>query len=325
MNARIGFVGAGSVATRHARALLGFPDVEVAAVCDTRAEAAQALAELGDAAAYATHEDMLATEPLDGLYICVPPFAHGPPEHAAIDAGVPFFVEKPLAIDLATARGVAERVADRDLTTAAGYHWRYLDTVERASKLLEDNPARLVIGYWLDKVPPPTWWVRRDRSGGQTIEQTTHVLDVVRTLVGEAAEVYAIASRSPRPAFPDSDVEEVSSATIRFRSGAVGSVSSTCLLNAKHRAGVELFAEGMTIELTEADMAVGLGDGLDRRQAREDAKTRADRDFVDALLGRENRIRAPYADALETHRLACALARSAEEGRPMELEEAAHA
>ena len=42
--------------------------------------------------------------------------------------------------------------------------------------LLEDNPARLVLGYWLDSTPPPAWWWSRTRSGGQMVEQTTHVL-----------------------------------------------------------------------------------------------------------------------------------------------------
>jgi predicted dehydrogenase len=309
------------VATRHVRSLMAFPDVEVAAVCDPSAGAAETLAAVCGGRAYAHHERMLARETLDGLYICVPPFAHGPAERSAIAVGLPFFVEKPLAIDIGTAADIGSAVRKADLTTAVGYHWRYLDTVERAQDLLSAQPPRLVIGYWLDKVPPPAWWLRNDRSGGQTIEQTTHVLDVMRTLVGDAEEVYAASSRSERPAFPEADVPDVSAATIRFRGGAIGSVSSTCLLRAKHRAGIELFADGLAIELSEEDMAVDEGRGALRSAAAEGAKTRADRDFVDAVAGRNGSIRAPYEDALETHRLACALTLSALEGRPVRLEE----
>jgi predicted dehydrogenase len=319
----VGFVGAGAVATRHARSILGFEGVRVAAVCDPSLEAARTLAADCGARAYVRHDEMIAAEALDGLYICVPPFAHGAPERAAIAADLPFFVEKPLAIDFETAEEIGAAVRDAGLTTAVGYHWRYLDTVERARRLLAGRPPRLVLGYWLDKVPPPAWWLRNDRSGGQTIEQTTHVLDLIRTLVGEAIEVYAASSRCERPDYPDADVPDVSSATIRFHGGAIGSVSSTSLLRAKHRAGIEVFADGLAIALSETDMAIDEGTGADRRAAAEDAKTRADRDFLEAVAGRGNgAIRAPYEDALETHRLACALTRSALEGRPIALAEA---
>jgi len=39
------------------------------------------------------------------------------------------------------------------------------------------------------------------------------------------------------------------------------------------------------------------------------------RDFIDAVQGRPNRIRAPYSEALQTHRLTTAAARSVREGR----------
>jgi len=41
---------------------------------------------------------------------------------------------------------------------------------------------------------------------------------------------------------------------------------------------------------------------------------------VDAVLGRPDRIRVPYTEALETHRLVTAAARAAREGRTLELD-----
>ena len=318
---KVGFVGAGGVARRHADVLLGLGEVEVTGIADLNEAYASELAGHCGARAYRTHDELLSGEELDALYVCVPPFAHGPPEHAAIDAGLPLFVEKPVAIDLETASAIAERVQATGLVTAVGYHWRYLDTVEQAAALLEGNPARLVTGSWLDKVPPPAWWVRRDRSGGQTIEQSTHVLDLIRHLAGEVSEVYAVEATAEHPRIPEADVADVSSATLRFADGAIGSLSSSCLLRSKHRAGLEIIAEGVAISLSEADIVVDTGDGPERREAEADAKTAVDRDFIDAVLGRENRIRVPYAEALETHHLACAIVRSASEGRPVKLTE----
>jgi predicted dehydrogenase len=372
---RIGMVGAGAVAARHARTLLAMDGVEVAGVADPALERARELADEVGAAAYPNHMELLEAGRLDALYICVPPFAHGPPELAAIDAGLPFFVEKPVAIDEPTATSIATRLAGRPLVTCTGYHWRWLDIFDRAAELLADRPARLVQCSWLDKVPPPTWWLRRDGSGGQTIEQTTHVLDVARGLAGEVTEVHAYAARAaagpagqqaqqtaptrptsrsagPRTgrvadggneggrlstgpgkgagaegdpthggpaeaALPGVDIPDVSVASLRFASGAVGTVASTCLLPRLHRAGVQVVADGLSLELAETELLVEIDGRRTDYRADADARPRPDRDFVAAVRGGPDRIRVPWAEAYRTHLLACAITRSAEERRPL--------
>jgi myo-inositol 2-dehydrogenase/D-chiro-inositol 1-dehydrogenase len=365
---RIGMVGAGAVAARHARTLLAMDGVEVAGVADPALERARELADEVGAATYPNHMELLEAERLDALYICVPPFAHGPPELAAIDAGLPFFVEKPVAIDEPTATSIATRLAGRPLVTCTGYHWRWLDIFDRAAELLTDRPARLVQCSWLDKVPPPTWWLRRDGSGGQTIEQTTHVLDVARGLAGEVTEVHAYAARAAAPpvqqaapsrpteppqqaapsrptsrsmgprtgrvaddgkeggrsstapaeaALPGADIADVSVASLRFASGAVGTVASTCVLPRLHRAGVQVVADGLSLELSETELLVELDGRRTDYRAGADARPRPDRDFVAAVRGGPDRIRVPWAEAYRTHLLACAITRSAEERRPL--------
>lgn len=321
---RIGLIGAGSIAGRHLDNLLRFDDVRVVAVTDPlleRAEAAAARVD-GGAAAYADHRAMLDRERLDAVYVCTPPFAHGAPEHALIERALPFFVEKPLAADLATAEEIARAVEVAGLITAVGYHWRYLDTTEEVRGLLAANPARLVTGYWLDSTPPPPWWRRDALSGGQLVEQATHILDLARHLVGEVVEVSAAASRTSRPDFPDADVADVTAVTLRFATGAVGSVTSTCLLGWRHRVGLHLFAEGLAVELDEFGLMVDVGRGRPVRPAEVDPFLREDRDFVDAVRSRggEDRIRVPYREALRTHRLCHAAARAAREGRPVRLD-----
>jgi predicted dehydrogenase len=311
---RIGMVGAGAVAARHLRTLLAMDGVEVAGVADPALERAGALAAEAGAAVYPDHMELLAAERLDAVYICVPPFAHGAPELAAIEAGLPFFVEKPVAIDQQTAARIAAALAGRQLVTCTGYHWRWLDIFDRAAGLLAERPARLVQCAWLDKVPPPTWWLRRDGSGGQTIEQTTHVLDAARGLAGEVAEVHAFGTR-----WAGADVHDVSVASLRFASGAVGTVASTCLLPRLHRAGVQVVADGLSLELSETELVVEADGRRDAWTADADARPRPDRDFLVAVRGGPDRIRVPWPEAYRTHLLACAITRSADEGRPLRV------
>jgi len=311
-------VGAGAVAARHLRALLAMDGVEVAAVADPALERAKELAAEAGAPAYPNHMELLAAERLDAVYICVPPFAHGAPELAVIDAGLPMFVEKPVAIDQETATTIATRLAGRSLVTCTGYHWRWLDIFDRAADLLADRPPRLVQCSWLDKVPPPPWWLRRDGSGGQTIEQTTHVLDTARGLAGDVVEVHAFGARAAsNPPLPGSDIHDVSVASLRFASGAVGTVASTCLLPRLQRAGVQVVADGLSLELSETELLVEVDGRRDAWTAEGNARPRPDRDFVAAVRGGENRIRVPWPEAYRTHLLACAITRSADEGRPL--------
>ncbi len=189
--------------------------------------------------------ELLATG-LDAVYVCVPPFAHGPAEEAIIEAGLPMFVEKPVAVDLSTAERIADLVARRGLRTAVGHHWRYLSVLDQARDLLADRPVRMVSGAWLDKVPPVAWWSRRDRSGGPVVEQAAHVLDLIRVLAGEVTEVTAYGNGTPPPV-DGADIDSVTTAALRFANGAVGTLSAACVLGWKHRAGLEVLADGLAL------------------------------------------------------------------------------
>jgi len=319
---RIGFIGAGGIAQRHLGVLEQFDDVDLVGFADPDFDRAVTAAARFGARAFDDHRALLDGVDLDAVYICVPPFAHGESERAVIERGLPFFVEKPLSLDLALAEEIAAQVEARGLVTGVGYHWRYLDTVVRARSRLADTPAQLVSGYWLDQTPPPQWWWKQDRSGGQMVEQTTHIIDLARYLVGEVDQVFGLANRIDRAAFPGLDVPTVSTASLRFASGAVGNLASTCLLNWGHRVGLHLFGDGLGIELHERDIMVDVGAGRPVQQAQVDPVQLEDRDFVDAVRGQTNRIRCAYGEALKTHRVALAIATSAREGRPVDLSSA---
>jgi predicted dehydrogenase len=311
-------VGAGGVAQRHARVLAAFADVRLVGVTDVAGEAAERLAGEHDAAVFADVPALLDAG-LDAVYVCVPPFAHGPAERVIVEAGLPLFVEKPISVDLDTALQTAEMITRSRLVTAVGHHWRYLGVVEQARSLLADRPVRLVTGAWLDKVPPVAWWPRRDRSGGPVVEQAAHVLDLARHLVGEVREVVAMGNGTP-PDVDGADVDGATVAALRFAGGAVGTLAATCVLGWKQRAGLEIFADGLYLGLTENELVV-----RDREGERvvpgdaEAARVAVDRAFVDAVSGRGDDVRVPYAEALRTHRLALAVAEAAATGRPVHL------
>ena len=175
-------------------------------------------------------------------------------------------------------------------------------------------------GYWLDSTPPPVWWWHEDQSGGQMVEQTTHLLDLARYLGGNVTRAYGLAGRTDRPDFPGLDVPTVSTASLLFESGAIANFASTCLLGWNHRVGLHLFGDKLAVEMTDHDLMVDVGRGRPVRGAEGDPVWREDRDFIDAVQGKENRIPCPYPDALATLRLALAIVESARSGVAITLE-----
>lgn len=314
---RVAVIGAGGIAGRHIANLAWFPGVRLVGVADPLIEAAEGQARrVAGTRAFADWREMLDKVPADALLICVPPFAHGEPELGAVERGLPFFVEKPIATDLPTAERIGRAVAESGLVTAVGYHWRYLDIVERAAELLAEKPAHLAMGYWWDATPPRDWWVRQATSGGQIVEQTTHIFDLARHLLGEARVVSTVVRHVPgrERAFPDADVADASVVSVVFDSGAVGAFASTHLLRWAHRVGLHLVSDGMVLELSEGELMVDVGRGRPVTRASRDPFLAELRDFLAAATGAENRIRVPFAEALQTQRLTVAATEAANRG-----------
>lgn len=309
------------MAARHAATLAGFPQVLLVAVTDVDPARARRLADEHHMRA-APNVIALLDSGLDAVYVCVPPFAHGAVEEAIVSAGVALFVEKPLGVDCVTPERINRMITAAGLVTATGHHWRYSTAVQQARQLLSGHPCRLAIGSWLDRVPPVAWWSQRGQSGGQMVEQAVHVLDLARLLVGEVTLVSALADGLP-PHDLGADIDGVTVAVLRFACGAVGTVTATCRLSWKHRAGLEVYTDGPVLSITEDGLQVYQGAGpIGQRTIpvrSQEAKQAADLAFVDAVLGRSDDVRAPYSEALRTHRLACAVAASAATGQPLHL------
>lgn len=321
---KVAFAGAGGIAERHLAALASLGGVEVVGIAGRRPDRVAALLDRFGGRPFADPVAMLDEARPDALFICLAPAAHDGLERAAIARGVPFLVEKPLAVDWEPAAAIAAEVARANLVTAVGYQWRYAPSVARALEELRAARVALVQGFWLTRTPAPAWWSRQQESGGQMVEQTTHMFDLARMFLGEAESVHALAARVPRTAYPACDIDEASLAQVRFASGAIASFASTCILAASHRVGLHLYAEDLAVEIRAGGIAVDRGGGREEIETPGDATAALDAAFLDAVRrGDPAAVRSPYADALETHRLTTTARESARLGRPLALREAA--
>lgn len=314
---RVGIIGSGWVVGVHIRVLAGFDDVRVVGIAARNAEAGRRMAEQSGARHYPDYRAMLDKAELDAVYVCLPPYTAVEPALAVVDHGIPLFAEKPLGVDEAGPQRIAKALAAGNLVSAVGYQWRYLEVADRASDLLAAHPAQLVIGSWLGDTPGAPWWIHREQSGGQIVEQATHIFDLARLLIGEMEPVAATGRRVPRAAYPESDILDVTETSVRFASGAIGSFTTTSLLPGPHHVGLETVSDGMAMTLQVLDHRLVVRRGgetmtLAPASTFDTPYRLANRAFIDAVQGKSNRIRSTYADALLTHHLTLAATRLAE-------------
>ena len=107
------------------------------------------------------------------------------------------FVEKPVELHMDAALAKQAAIESAGIVNAAGYCLRYMDTVEDLKARVVDHKIELALGYYIGSAPG-SWWRTRAKSGGQLIEQSTHIVDLARYLVGDVAAVGGgFASRTP--------------------------------------------------------------------------------------------------------------------------------
>lgn len=324
MAVKVGFIGVGGIAGAHRKALTQVPNAKMVAFCDTDAERAGSAAAEHGGTAYTDYHQMIEQAGLDAVYICLPPLAHGEFEDAVIEAGLPFFIEKPLDIDLERAQRTAAKVADKGLITGVGYHWRHFDTVDWLQDELGDEPIGMCLGYWNGGAPGVWWWRKWETSGGQMVEQCTHITDLARYLVpAEVATVYAQYNTYRMDEKMEGfTVADAGTATLTFTDGTIAQLTTTCALEGTGRVGLDVHVGGGVVSIDHGELRLQGGKWGDQRRALESNPTvREDTFFIDAVDGSGDPalIRSPYADALKTFEVTLAMNQSAATGEVVRL------
>ncbi|WP_339818139.1 Gfo/Idh/MocA family oxidoreductase [Paenibacillus sp. FSL R7-0216] len=325
MTLQIGIVGTGWFSKVHGDILAGMDGVRVTAVTGTTATKAQALADrYPGAIGFGSLTDMLDSQKLDAVYLCIPPMAHGDIEAELIERGIPFFVEKPLAADLATPQGILARLEQKPLVHAVGYHFRYKESIRRLKESLEGRTIGMALGAWMGDMPQVAWWRSQEGSGGQFVEQTTHIVDLLRYTAGEVTEVYAAyGNRVVQEHFDNVTVPDVGTVTMKLQSGAVATISNTCILpGGVSEVGLHLYTDSGILAWSPERLEIHLPGTKTAYTGQDNPYVAETEAFIHGLrTGDTSRILSDYADAVKTQRITCAALESARTGNPVSIHE----
>lgn len=322
MPVRVGFVGAGGIAGAHMNALEKVENAQVVAFADLDEARARKAAERFGEAAYTDYREMYAREELQAVFVCVPPLAHEEAEILAAQKGLALFVEKPVALTMAKAREIETAIREGGVVSAVGYHWRNYDVTERVREELSRRTLGMVMGYWCGGLPGVWWWRKMEGSGGQMVEQTTHIVDLARYYAGEIRRVYAAYALRALGDVADLDVPDVGTIVLHFESGVVGHIANTCLLQSGYTVGLNLLTPDLVIEQRGGTVKLIESHATTELKTQVNPTVVEDQLFIDAVeSGDRSKIRSPYADAVKTLAVTLAANLSAERGEAVDVAE----
>ena len=323
---KVAFIGSGGIASAHAQRLSKLESVKIAACVDVDEKKAAVLSASYGATGYMDLDKMLKAEKLDAVYVCTPPFARGT-EVRAIEMGIPVFFEKPVALTMERATEIASALRKHGVVHSAGYMWRYLDVTDRAlEELRQSGPVGMAMGQYIDPFwfPRDHWWLYKDKGGGQVIEQSTHVFDLMRFLVGDVTGVAAeIDNLIIGKEVEHMTGEDFSIVMMRFKSGAMGVVCSSCASqNTFLGTAVRIIAKKVALEHIghARTLRIFKRDHIEEVRSQMDPLLEEDKLFIEAVrTGDTSRIRSSFEDAMKTLEVTIAANRAASEKMVVDL------
>jgi len=196
---RIGIIGCGGISRAHASAYKKAAGCRVVAVSDVRPGAAEAMAGDLGAECYDDWERMISSEELDGVSICTPPSSHREIALGCIGAELAVLCEKPLADSVVAAAEIEEAARSSKKPFMVGFKFRFHPGVERARELLRSGELgepvlfRTMAAGFVDM--SDRWFSKRKiAGGGVALDNGVHLLDTVRFVAGEIADISARAT-----------------------------------------------------------------------------------------------------------------------------------
>lgn len=318
---KIGLIGAGGIAGNY-RGSLKELAAPVAAVCDANGERAEQVAKEENARPFVSHKDMLKAEKLDVVFVSIPPGAHTTQVADCAEAGCAVFVAKPIGLRLDTVRGALRAIGKAKVINQVGYMARYSDLTAKVKEIVGDRALGMGLGRFMCRMGAAhAWWGKAAMSGGQMLEQSTHVFDILRYFLGDVAEAHALGHRGL--ADDVADFPQCTVCNLRFASGAVGVVTSTCAATVPEGFGAELIGRDFYLKLTFDNRLRGM---VDKKPVEYDGTESGYFRQVEQFLlavkeRRQSLVRSSYADAAKTLATTLAANRSIETGKPEKVEE----
>lgn len=175
----------------------------VAAIASRDAEKASAMAtRFGIEKSYGTYEDLLSDPDIDAIYNPLPNHLHVPMTIRALEQGKPVLCEKPIALNAAQAKELADAQKAANLPVAEAFmvrhhpQWKKARAMIAEGRLGDVRAIQTIFAYYLDD--PKNVRNQADIGGGGLFDVGCYAVNTARFLFGaEPLRAIALIDRDP--------------------------------------------------------------------------------------------------------------------------------
>jgi predicted dehydrogenase len=264
---RVGLIGTGAIAEKHAQAYKNIR-FELVACTNRNAEAGQRFAARHGAEFVSAIEDLCRHPRIDFVDVCTPPELRLPIVEACARFGKHVQVQKPIATDLATARKMIEIAEKGSILLGVVSQHRFDDaSIFLAEAIGAGRLGRLLqCDCYVKWYRPPEYYARpgkgtwKSEGGGALINQGVHQVDLLRWFAGPVKKVFGVWQLG---SLHKIEAEDSVSAVMEYANGATGVLQASTAVWPGYPERIEIHG-------TEGS-AVIAGDRLTRWDVMQDA------------------------------------------------------
>ncbi len=192
---RWGVMGTGWIADKFVTALIQHSSQQVVAVGSRGDSGAAAFAgRFGIGRAYGSYESLVADPEVDVVYVATPHNVHLPCALLALEAGKHTLVEKPLALNAAQGREIAEVAQRRELFCMEAYWTAFLPKFDVLRQILDARvlgEITAVVADFGEWFAPEHRINRLELAGGPMLDLGTYLVSFVVDVLGSPDHVLA--------------------------------------------------------------------------------------------------------------------------------------
>ena len=238
---RIAIIGCGRIAQNHFASIEKHNnDIELIAICDNDATSLAEAKKKHNVAAYDNLDDLLASEKLDLVCLCTPSGLHSKQTIICAQAGVNVITEKPMATRWEDGIKMVEACDENSVRLFVVKQNRRNTTLQLLKRAVNEkrfgriHTVSLNV-FWTrpqEYYDSSAWRGTWEFDGGAFMNQASHYVDLLDWLIGPVDKVHAMMSTTR-----DIEVEDTGVLNVRWRSGALGSMTVTMLTYPKNLEG----------------------------------------------------------------------------------------
>ena len=252
---RFGIVGCGRIAERHFDALARHKDdAEIVAVCDVDAEALRKAHQATGAPAFNSYQSMLADSNCDVVVLCTPSGLHPQQAIKAAQSARHVVTEKPMATRWSDGLAMVRACDEAGVRLFVVKQNRMNATLQLLKGAMRERRFGRIFSVvvnvlwarpqeYFDSAPWRGTW---EFDGGALMNQASHYVDLLDWLIGPVESVQAYVATLARRI----EVEDTATVSVRWRSGAIGSVNVTMLAYPRNLEGsITIIGEHGTVRV----------------------------------------------------------------------------